>query len=255
MSNGLQESYVTPAEHICTELGGLLVPSGFIVHCPVPGHGKGNGDRHPSLLVCTKPEAPGGIHVHCFAGCSPADVLAELKQRGLMPTAAAVRTFKRMDGDTTGAALRLWHEGKDPEGTIVERYLLSRGLMLDIEVAWVTRYHPRLWLKGERREYAGMLTLLSDMSTDQPCGIIRTFLDSDGRKLTRKMLGRAKRAAIKLGSNSTVLAAKSLVVGEGFESRGRGVDDGTAPSLGSRLGPECRMVTTDRRYRAADDTR
>jgi hypothetical protein len=211
----IHESYVTPAEHICNVLGGTAVPSGFIVRCPVPSHGKGQGDQRPSLLVSN---APGGIHVYCFAKCEAAQVRAELARRGLMPTTAAVRTFVKMDADTTAYALRLWSEGRYAEGTIVESYLLDRGLLFNPDIGLTARYHPALWFKEQRREYPGMLTLLCDLSTDQPCGIIRTFLDKDGRKLTRKMLGRAKHAAIKLGSNFIVKAARQLVVGEGFET-------------------------------------
>ena len=47
-------------------------PGKFLTRCPVPGHGKGNGDRTPSLLVSQTPA--GGIAVKCFVGCEPAAV-------------------------------------------------------------------------------------------------------------------------------------------------------------------------------------
>ena len=61
-----------------------------------------------------------------------------------------------------------------------------------------------------------MLALLRDVLTDEPCGVHRTFLDDDGRKLGRKMLGRAKQAAVKLDPNDSVTFG--LVIGEGIET-------------------------------------
>src|SRR5208282_6039566 len=55
-----------------------------------------------------------------------------------------------------------------------------------------------------------------DIRTDEPCGIHRTFLDSAGRKLDRRMLGRAKHAAIKLDADEDV--ALGLIIGEGLET-------------------------------------
>lgn len=46
--------------------------------CPVPGHGQGNGDLHPSLEI--RPRRDGaGVVVRCHAGCNDVDVLAALK--------------------------------------------------------------------------------------------------------------------------------------------------------------------------------
>ncbi|MFZ0716523.1 hypothetical protein [Mycobacterium sp.] len=43
--------------------------------CPVPDHGRGRGDQHPSLRLT---DAAGKVLIHCFAGCDTADVLAAL---------------------------------------------------------------------------------------------------------------------------------------------------------------------------------
>jgi putative DNA primase/helicase len=61
-----------------------------------------------------------------------------------------------------------------------------------------------------------MLALFRDIRTNKPCGIHRTFLDSVGRKLKRKMLGRAKHAAIKLDADENVTFG--LTIGEGVET-------------------------------------
>lgn len=45
--------------------------------CPVAGHGKGNGDRNPSMSVTYRADQ-GQTLVHCQAGCHPQDVLMAL---------------------------------------------------------------------------------------------------------------------------------------------------------------------------------
>ena len=57
---------------------------------------------------------------------------------------------------------------------------------------------------------------MRDISTDQPCGVHRTYLGRDGGKIGRKMLGRAKGAAIKLDPDDDVMLA--LHIGEGIET-------------------------------------
>lgn len=49
---------------------------GFKAHCPVPGHGKGRGDRDLSLKVSEGRD--GRALVHCHAGCDVEDVVAAL---------------------------------------------------------------------------------------------------------------------------------------------------------------------------------
>ena len=74
------------------------------------------------------------------------------------------------------------------------------------------RFHAGL--KYDDVYVPGMVCLLRDIVTDEPCGIHRTFLDrKTGEKVDRRMLGIAKGAAIKLdpiGSN--------LTIGEGVET-------------------------------------
>jgi hypothetical protein len=115
----------------------------------------------------------------------------------------------------TEAALRLWSEARDPRRTVVADYLASRALTLpDDLVGDVLRFHPALKFNGA--PVGAMVALFRDLSTNEPCGIHRTFLDGASRKLDRKMLGRARNAAIKLDDNDTV--ALGLVVGEGIET-------------------------------------
>jgi hypothetical protein len=53
-----------------------------VTHCPVPGHGRGQGDRSPSLRVSEGRDQP---LFKCFTGCEPAAVVAALKDRADAP--------------------------------------------------------------------------------------------------------------------------------------------------------------------------
>ncbi len=64
------------------ELVKALGGRGDSAPCPVPGHGRGRGDRNHSLYVHDGDD--GKLLVHCHGGCSQADVWAALKDRGLV---------------------------------------------------------------------------------------------------------------------------------------------------------------------------
>jgi putative DNA primase/helicase len=120
----------------------------------------------------------------------------------------------------TRAAARTWHcafgrRRFSPGETPVVPYLLSRQLSLPDELAdEVVRFHPALIFEGIC--VGGMVALFRDIVSNEPCGIHRTFLDSDGRKLDRKMLGRAHGAAVKLDADEDVTLG--VHVGEGVET-------------------------------------
>jgi putative DNA primase/helicase len=116
------------------------------------------------------------------------------------------------------AALRIWTASVNPAGTIVERYLLEhRGLKLPSDVAGnVIRFHGSLRFDEFSRK-PGMVCLLRDIATNEPCGIHRTFLDREtAAKIDRRMLGTAKGAAVKLDAHRA--AYPNLTVGEGIET-------------------------------------
>ena len=134
-------------------------------------------------------------------------------------TAAAYRASPKPRRDDQAAkietALRIWDASDDPRGTAVERYLASRGLPLPDEIAGeVLRFCPSLYFDG--RMMPGMVALLRDIETDIGCGIIRTFFDGRGQKITRRMLGRADGATVKLDTDAHI--AEGLHVCEGVET-------------------------------------
>src|ERR1700731_3577443 len=72
----------TTARSIAQALSGSIRNgNGFLCRCPVATHGKGRGDRNPSLSIADGDD--GKLLVRCFAGCDSLDVLAELRRRGL----------------------------------------------------------------------------------------------------------------------------------------------------------------------------
>lgn len=70
------------AEQIGSALKGRRNGNGWLVCCPCPNHGKGRGDRSPSLSVADGND--GRLLLRCFAGCDFADILDELRGRGLV---------------------------------------------------------------------------------------------------------------------------------------------------------------------------
>ena len=107
----------------------------------------------------------------------------------------------------SAVALGEWDAAVDP-GTLVKRYLESRDLTLDADIARaVVRGHPGI---------GAMICLFRDIRTDEPKAISRTFIDNEGRKLSRKFLGRVGGCAIKLDADGEVLGG--LHICEGVET-------------------------------------
>jgi hypothetical protein len=64
-------------ERLLDRLGGVREgESGYRASCPCPDHGRGRGDRDPSLSVGVDDE--GNVLLKCFAGCPTEAVVAEL---------------------------------------------------------------------------------------------------------------------------------------------------------------------------------
>ncbi len=205
--------------------------SGRSVRGPGPGHTR--ADR--SLSIQIDPAAPDGFRCHSFAGDDWRECrdhvrhalglgARERRQRRSAPCQPRHRSegLSKVDesshsfaGARAALALRLWNEAHDPRGTLAAVYLASRALTLSDDVAGdVIRFHPNLKFDGAR--VGAMVALFRDAASNEPCGIHRTFLDGDGRKLDRKMLGRARGAALKLDVDESVTLG--LHVGEGLET-------------------------------------
>jgi hypothetical protein len=182
----------------------------------VPGPNHSRKDRSLSIRL----GADGRLTVHSFANDDWKDCRDYVRSKlGLADDWRPNNTLSRDNtgGDETRrkkAALRIWADCTDPRGTLVETYLREhRGLKLPDEIACsVIRFHAGLYYDG--KYLPAMVALLRDIKSDEPVGIHRTYLHRyDAAKIDRRMLGVAKRAAIKFDP-----VASSLVIGEGVET-------------------------------------
>ena len=72
------------AEQIAKTLGNAKKANGqWVASCPVPSHGKGNGDKNPSLSIDINDE--GKPLFHCHGGCSQEDVFQTIRELHLLP--------------------------------------------------------------------------------------------------------------------------------------------------------------------------
>lgn len=101
-------------------------------------------------------------------------------------------------------AADIWARSIPIAGTLAETYLSSRGLSYDGDAL---RFYP-----GGR----AMVALITDAVTGEPCGIHRTFLDRDGNRTEKKMLGRAGGGVVRLTADDEVTTG--LTIGEGIET-------------------------------------
>ena len=72
------------AQEIASILGNAKkVGSGYLASCPVPSHGQGNGDKHPSLSITMSDD--GNPLFKCHGGCDQHTVFSTIKEMGLLP--------------------------------------------------------------------------------------------------------------------------------------------------------------------------
>src|SRR4249920_64716 len=109
-------------------LGGRITGRGKAM-CLCPAH----GDKNPSLGVTS---TDGRLLFHCYAGCPQGDVLEALQARGLWicPPRAETRPVApprpKERPSNAGLALKIWQAAIPAAGTLAERYLDGRGLVL-----------------------------------------------------------------------------------------------------------------------------
>jgi hypothetical protein len=72
------------AEQIAKSLGNAKRANGqWVASCPVPSHGKGNGDKNPSLSVHI--DDSGKPLFHCHSGCTQESVFQTIRDMQLLP--------------------------------------------------------------------------------------------------------------------------------------------------------------------------
>jgi putative DNA primase/helicase len=209
------------AETIAKALGGRKAGGAWMACCPA------HDDREPSLSII---DAKGGkVLVRCHAGCDQAQVIAKLRSRGLwednshrqrdfirqQPRLSANDQPDRDDAKRTEAALAIWQATAPAGNTLVESYLVSRGLRLPPPPT--LRFHAGL-KHPSGGIWPAMVALVTCGADDTPLAIHRTFVARDGAgkapvEPQKMMLGPCRGGAVRLASPGAV-----LMVGEGIES-------------------------------------
>ncbi len=185
------------------------------VLCPGPGHSK--SDR--SLQVTFK--ADGSFTVTSYAGDDFRDcrdyVKARLRLSDEQPVSFAtplpVIDVDKLRKQQTAADI--WSRSIPIAGTLAEAYLRSRRLSYAGDAL-------RFWPGGR-----AMVGLITDTITGVPIGIHRTFLDRDGKRTAKKMLGAAAGGVVRLSGDDDVSTGLSIC--EGIETGLGGLRFGYGP--------------------------
>lgn len=192
-------------------LGGIRARDGYLCRCPVPSHGKGKGDRHPSLSVR---DGDYRLLVHCFAGCDAASVEAELVRRDLSqpysgPLPAAAPAPPKT---TTADALALWRAGLPVPGSLAADYLAGRRLPPDLPTL---RFLPRY--RYGRRTYPALVAALQQAERSivsvQLTLLHPTRPEKAPVRDPRVIIGPSRGLALRLAP-----AAETLGLAEGYET-------------------------------------
>jgi len=196
------------ADNIARALKGRRSGRNWTALCPA------HDDRTPSLSIA---QADHKVLVHCHAGCSQQAVIDALRCRGLWsgeldrPSGPwEPRRHRALSDDAesrTRIALRLWSEAAPVTGSLAERRYFVEHRHLDVRPLELR--HALRW----NASIQAIVALMTDPVSGEAIGIHRTFLDADGAKLERKMLGR--QGAVRLSPDDTV--TMSLGISEGIE--------------------------------------
>jgi hypothetical protein len=190
------------------EIAGRLdgVTSGLHrVLCPSPGR---PWDDRSMCVIFNNPGRPSSFYVYAVEG--EHDVAeAYIRQRlKLLPD--------EPPADYSKLIREIWEETAPAPGTVVERYLRSRGITLPIPAS--LRYHPKLYHSETGRYFSGMVAARTGPQGNL-LAIHRTYLTDSGRKAAidpdRKDLGvqRHRGTGILLAP-----IAEEMLVGEGIET-------------------------------------
>jgi hypothetical protein len=161
--------------------------------------------------------------IKCWGGgCNALDILAELRQRGLLvgrsyDDARPGCVTTRNDGgpDTArriAAARRLWGESQDARRSPVVSYLAGRGITLAVPPS--LRWVRQCWHREAEAHLPTMIAGVRNVDGEL-IGVHRTFLTPDYRRRDRASLGPIGGGAVRL---APVRPDDWLVIGEGVET-------------------------------------
>ena len=194
------------AKNIVEKLGGIW--RGSRGECLCPAH----NDSSPSLSVRLGDTA---ILFHCFAGCTPVDVMKALERNKLHDRTAVEMPDVKPKRDMGALAVRLWKASVPIAGTLAEEYLLARGLSPPYSKA--LRFNPSTIL-GSGPTNRIMPAMIAAAENDMGVAAVqRTFLDPED--VLRKPIPKPKVSLGLIGTAAIRLAPATdeLGLAEGIE--------------------------------------
>ena len=188
------------ANQIGIALKGRRNGNGWLVRCPCPNHGKGRGDRFPSLSINDGDD--GALLLFCFAGCTFEDIIDALDRRGLVENDREPREAKVAEVThlPSAEALTIWRAAAPLADTIAAEYLERRGITAQPQSLCCRLERPAL--------IAGL-----QAPDGKIIAIQQTRLTLDGRKLSRLTTGHLGAGAVRLGP-----ASETIGLAEGVET-------------------------------------
>jgi hypothetical protein len=195
-----------------------LADGSYLVPCPVPSHGKGRGDRNPSLRIGN---GASRLLVHCYAGCDARDVLNELRRRGLDDEPARPPSARKpppIDADEEQErvrrlklAKRIWAETVHIEGTPGTLYFYKRNIDITLLPDFGSlRWHPKC--PSGSSATGCVIARYTDAITGEPRGIWRRPINGERPRALGPMAG----CVIRLWPDDIITSG--LVLGEGVET-------------------------------------
>ena len=181
-----------------------------------------HGDKHPSLTLADALDDK--LLLSCKTGCSFLDVLAALRDRGLVdrmdrpqPPSPSEIARRRAEDEACAVkrerqALAVWREALPVHGTLAETYLRGRGITCPLPET--LRFHPACWHASAKR----LPALVARVDRLERLAVHRTYLRADG---TGKAEVEPNKAMLGAALGGAVLAAPGpgpLVVAEGIET-------------------------------------
>jgi putative DNA primase/helicase len=203
---------MTSARELTTRLGGQWRGGRGMARCPC------HDDKRPSFLVKDGHTAP---LFKCFAGCNRREIVAALRDRGLLhgrDPARRVRTCARDSEIEQEAARKLecakkiWRQAQQTvPGTVAEQYLRNRGIVTPI---------PPSIRAGDSFDRGGCprprLVAAVQSADRRLIGVQETFLTAEGKKApianSRLITGTLGDGAVRLAK-----AGAELGLAEGIE--------------------------------------
>jgi putative DNA primase/helicase len=174
-------------------------------------------DRTPSLTLRDGDE-PGRILLHCFAGCDHRDILAVLRQCGLLEGHEGQAEARPRRNEPPPAlvpdpeAIAIWGGACCAVGSIVERYLRARGITIA----------PPLSLRcagGRYLEHAEPAMVAAVQAPDRRTIAVQvTRLEATGERKAQVPLPRLTVGALGNGAVRLAAAADVLGLAEGIET-------------------------------------